>query len=52
MSDVLDRVRAANPAREDEFAGLANFAALELPRRRRRRWLGVPALGAIVAALG
>jgi hypothetical protein len=49
--DVLDRVRAANPATEDEFLGLADFAALKPPRRRRRRFLAVPALGAIVAAL-
>lgn len=52
MSDVLDRVRAANPAREAEFAGLTDFDALALkPRRRRKRLLSIPALGAIVAAL-
>jgi len=52
MDPVLDRVRAANPAREDEFAGLADFTALSLPpRRRRRRFLAVPALGAVIAAL-
>jgi hypothetical protein len=50
--DVLDRVRAANPATEQEFSGLADFASLKPPRRRRRRrLLAVPALGAIVAAL-
>lgn len=53
MDPVLDRVRAANPAREDEFAGLADFSSLELtpPPRRRRRLLAVPALGAVIAAL-
>ena len=52
MDAVLDRVRAANPASRDEFAGLADFDALDLtPRRRRRRWLAIPALGAVVAAL-
>jgi hypothetical protein len=52
MNDVLDRVRAANPARAEEFAGRANFEALDLkPRRRRKRLLSIPALGAIVAAL-
>jgi hypothetical protein len=54
MDPVLDRVRAANPAREDEFAGLADFTALDLapPRtRRRRRLLAVPAVGAVIAAL-
>ena len=40
--DVLDRVRAANPAAEEEFAGLADFAALERPARRRRRLLPCP----------
>ncbi|MDA0135932.1 hypothetical protein [Solirubrobacter deserti] len=49
---MLDRVRAANPASEDEFAGRANFDALSLPpRRRRKRWLTLPAVGAVVAAL-
>lgn len=53
MDPVLDRVRAANPAREDEFAGLADFTALAppAPPRRRRRLLAVPALGAVIAAL-
>jgi len=53
MDPVLDRVRAANPAREDEFAGLADFTALDLApaRKRRRRFLAVPALGAVIAAL-
>src|SRR4051812_2365214 len=50
--DVLDRVRAANPASAEEFAGLANFEALQPPKRRRRkRLLALPGLGAIVAAL-
>jgi hypothetical protein len=48
--DVLDLVRDANPASEDEFRGLTHFEALTAPRRRRK-WLAVPALGAIVAAL-
>jgi hypothetical protein len=51
MDPVLDRVRAANPASEDDFTGLANFEALAPPPRRRRRWLAVPALGAVIAAL-
>ena len=52
MDPVLDLVRAANPASEDEFAGRANFAALDLARpRRRRRLLAVPALGAVLAAV-
>lgn len=52
MDPVLDRVRAANPASEEEFAGLAHFDALQLkPRRRRKRLLSIPAVGAIVAAL-
>ncbi|MDA0179171.1 hypothetical protein OJ997_02595 [Solirubrobacter phytolaccae] len=52
MDPVLDRVRAANPVSEDEFAGLTDFTALELaPRKRRRRFLAVPALGAVIAAL-
>ncbi|HWK29328.1 MAG TPA: hypothetical protein VNS09_22385 [Solirubrobacter sp.] len=53
MDPVLDRVRAANPVTEAEFAGAADFDALVLPRRprRRRRWLAVPALGTVVAAL-
>jgi outer membrane lipoprotein-sorting protein len=52
MDPVLDRVRAANPVCEDEFAGRAAFEALSPPpRRRRRRLLAIPALGAIAAAL-
>jgi hypothetical protein len=52
MDPVVDRVRAANPASESEFAGLADFASLEPPKRRpRKRWLTLPAIGAIVAAL-
>lgn len=52
MDPVLDRVRAANPVTEDEFAGTANFAALPLPpRKRRRRWLAAPALAAALAAV-
>ena len=48
MDALLERVRAANPVTEDEFAGLADFDALVLdpPRRagaargcwRSRRW--------------
>ncbi len=30
MDSLLDRVRAANPATEDEFDGRANFEALDL----------------------
>ena len=48
---LLDRVRAANPASPAEFAGLANFEALALPRRRRRRFLAVPAIAAALAAV-
>ncbi|MDA0173531.1 hypothetical protein OJ998_30785 [Solirubrobacter taibaiensis] len=53
MDPMLDRVRAANPASETEFAGRANFDALELAPRKRhlRRWLTIPALSAIIAAL-
>lgn len=52
MDPVLDRVRAANPASEDDFAGLARFEALAPPpRRRRRRLLALPALSAVAAAL-
>ena len=52
MDPVLDRVRVANPASESEFAGRANFEALDLaPRRRRKRFLAIPALGAAIAAL-
>jgi len=51
MDPVLDRVRTANPASEHEFSGLANLAALELKPRKRRRWLAVPALGAILAGV-
>ena len=37
---LLDRVRAADPVRPGEFAGLADFAALNLaPRRSKRRLL-------------
>jgi hypothetical protein len=54
MDDLIDRVRAADPVSVDDFAGLANFDALVLdpPRRpRRRRWLALPAVGSVVAAL-
>jgi hypothetical protein len=52
MDALLDRVRAANPVAEAEFAGRANFEALPLaPPRRRRRLLALPALGAVLAAL-
>jgi hypothetical protein len=53
MDPVLDRVRAANPATEDEFAGLADFTALQPPPRRRplKRLLALPAIGAAVAAV-
>ena len=52
MDSLLDRVRAANPVSEDEFTGRANFEALALaPRRRRKRFLAIPALGAVLAAL-
>jgi hypothetical protein len=49
----MERVRAADPVSVEEFAGLANFDALELaPRRRwKRRWLSLPAVGAVIAAL-
>jgi hypothetical protein len=53
MDPVMERVRAADPVSADEFAGLADFDALELtPRRRfKRRWLSLPATGAVIAAL-
>jgi hypothetical protein len=53
MDGVMERVRAADPVSVDEFAGLANFDALELPPRRRwkRRWLSLPAVGAVIAAI-
>ena len=52
MDSLLDRVSAANPVSEDEFTGRANFEALALaPRRRRKRFLAIPALGAVLAAL-
>jgi hypothetical protein len=53
MSSVIDRVRAADPVTPDEFAGLADFDSLVLePRKRgRKRWLSLPAVGALVAAL-
>jgi hypothetical protein len=53
MDDLMDRVRAADPASPAEFAGLANFGALVLdpPRKRRRAWLSLPAIGAAIAAL-
>jgi hypothetical protein len=52
MDPVLDRVRAANPASEKEFAGRADFATLTPPpRRRRRRLLAIPGLAAVAAAL-
>ena len=34
MDALLERVRAANTVTEDEFAGLADFDALALARRR------------------
>jgi hypothetical protein len=51
---VMDRVRAANPARPGEFDGLADFESLVLeprrrPRRRRRPLLALPAI--VAAAL-
>jgi hypothetical protein len=52
MDGVMERVRAADPVSVDEFAGLTDFEALELPpRRRRRRWFALPAVGAVIAAL-
>jgi hypothetical protein len=53
MDSLLERVRAADPVLPGEFAGRADFAALQLapPPRRRRRWLSLPAVGAVVAAL-
>ena len=53
MDPVMERVRAADPVSVEEFAGRADFDALDLtPRRRfRRRWLSLPAVGAVVAAL-
>jgi hypothetical protein len=53
MDPVMERVRAADPVSVEEFAGLADFDALELaPRRRRlRRLLSLPAVGAVIAAL-
>src|SRR4051812_30059102 len=53
MDPVLERISAVNPASETDFAGLTDFDALRLtkPRKRHRRLLAVPALGAIVAAL-
>jgi hypothetical protein len=53
MDPVMERVRAADPVSVEEFAGLADFDALELaPRRRfKRRWLSLPAAGAVIAAL-
>ena len=49
---LIERVRAADPVSPDEFAGLANFDALVLePPRRRRKWLALPAVGAVIAAL-
>jgi hypothetical protein len=59
MDTLIDRVRAADPVRPGEFAGLDDFDALvrrlEPPRRRRRprrRLLALPAggLAAVVAA--
>jgi hypothetical protein len=49
---LLDRVRAANPARPAEFDGFANFQALRLePRRGRRRLFAVvPAIAAAALA--
>jgi outer membrane lipoprotein-sorting protein len=53
MSSVIDRVRAADPVTPEQFEGLADFDSLVLePRKRgRKRWLTVPAVGAVVAAL-
>jgi outer membrane lipoprotein-sorting protein len=53
MDSLLERVRAADPVTPDDFAGLADFDALVLePRRpRRRRWLALPAVGAVIAAV-
>jgi hypothetical protein len=55
MDALLERVRAADPVSPEEFAGLADFDALVLeprrPRRRRRKWLALPAAGAVIAAL-
>jgi hypothetical protein len=47
MDPVLDRVRAADPVQPGEFAGLADFDALVLePRpRRRRKWFVALARG-------
>jgi hypothetical protein len=53
MDALLERVRAADPVSPDEFAGLANFDALDLePRRPRRRlkWLALPTVGAVITA--
>ena len=47
---LLDRVRAANPARPAEFEGLANFGALSLKPRRRRRFAAIPAVAAAALA--
>jgi hypothetical protein len=48
---LLDRVRAANPARPAEFDGLADFAALKLqPRRRKRLLAAIPAIAAAALA--
>jgi hypothetical protein len=53
MDALLERVRAADPVTPEEFAGLADFDALVLePRKRgRRKWLALPAVGAVIAAL-
>jgi outer membrane lipoprotein-sorting protein len=53
MDPVMERVRAADRVSVEEFAGLGDFDALELaPRRRlKRRWLSLPAVGAVIAAL-
>ena len=48
---LLDRVAAANPATAAEFDGRANFEALKLPPRRRKRLLaGLPAIAAAAIA--
>jgi len=48
---LLDRIRAANPASATEFEGLANFEALRLPPRRRKRlFAAVPAIAAAALA--